>query len=432
VLAPIDVAARATAVARQLHAETDAESEAGTAEPGGDLDADLRDRLAAARPAIVSPELITAASRIAVAVGAEGLRADLMLCRAAAAHAGWDGRAVAGEDDLRRVAALVLAHRRRRDPFDAPGLSADELDHVLDDALAHDGAESTDDERGADRADDDEPEEVEPPDRTGRAPVLPSSKVGASSPGRDDRSLGGRGRYLRDRPADASSTSIAAVPTAVAAVTRRAAEIDTSDTLVAADLREAVREERVGRLVVLVVDTSGSMGAQRRIAAAKGVAIDLLTDAYQRRNRVALVVFRGERAEVVMRPTGSVEVARTRLADLPTGGTTPLADALETALDVGLAGRRDHYEPILVLITDGRATVGGDDPVAAARAAAARVAAARVPAIVVDAEDDGTRLGLAREIARAMNAEWFPLAQIDDGRLERELQRDAKGTLGSR
>src|SRR5262249_51503572 len=141
------------------------------------------------------------------------------------------------------------------------------------------------------------------------------------------------------------------------------------------DLRTAVRESHTGCLIVLVVDASGSMGAGRRIAAAKGLALELLTDAYQHRDRVALVTFRGDAAEVALRPTGSVEVARTRLVDLTTGGTTPLAAGLDVARDLAHRATRDQeLEPFVVVFTDGRATSGGDDPVASAHAAARRVA----------------------------------------------------------
>ena len=193
------------------------------------------------------------------------------------------------------------------------------------------------------------------------------------------------------------------------------------------DLREAVREQRVGSLVVLAVDTSGSMGAQRRIAAAKGAALGLLTDAYQRRNRVAVVAFRGDGADVVLRPTGSVEVARARLAALATGGTTPLADGIDTALAVARAARDDDLEPLLVLITDGRATVGGADPVSAAHAAAGRVARARVAAVVLDAEPDTARLGIAADLARVMHADCVPLGRVDDGDLPRYLRERRPG-----
>src|SRR5207302_205651 len=114
------------------------------------------------------------------------------------------------------------------------------------------------------------------------------------------------------------------------------------------------------------------MGAPRRMEAAKGAAVSLLLDAYQRRDRVALVTFRGEGAEVVLRPTGSVEVARARLASLPTGGRTPLAAGIEAALRVARQGGSPDRPPLLVLLSDGRATAGppGTDPVEAAVAQA--------------------------------------------------------------
>jgi magnesium chelatase subunit D len=222
---------------------------------------------------------------------------------------------------------------------------------------------------------------------------------------------------VRDQPATEASTSIAISATAVAVATRRA--VDPDGALTTDDLREAVREQRVGHLVILVVDTSGSMGAQRRVAAAKGVALELLVDAYQHRDRVALVTFRGERAEIVLRPTGSIEIARARLSDLAVGGATPLADALDTALAVAKAGIRDQQlDPVLVILTDGRATSGGEDPVATAHRAAARVAGAGIPAVVVDAEIGPARLGLAAELARSLRSECLALDDFDVRRLE--------------
>jgi magnesium chelatase subunit D len=187
------------------------------------------------------------------------------------------------------------------------------------------------------------------------------------------------------------------------------------------DLREAVRERRVGNLVVLVVDASGSMGAARRMEAAKGAVMSLLLDAYQRRDRVAMVTFRGEEAEVALRPTGSVEVARARLADLPTGGRTPLAAGLVAAMELATStGRHDDAErPLLVVVTDGRATAGPPsvDPVRAATEAAASVRRRGIAAVVVDVEEGPTRLGLAAELARAMGARHLTLDELSAGAL---------------
>jgi magnesium chelatase subunit D len=142
--------------------------------------------------------------------------------------------------------------------------------------------------------------------------------------------------------------------------------------------------------------------------------LGLLLDAYQRRDRVALVTFRGDGAEVALRPTGSVEVARARLGALPTGGRTPLAAGITTAL--GLAAHPTD-RPLLVLVSDGRATAGPDgvDPLVAAKDAAAEVRRRGVPAVVVDAEDGNVRLGLAAELAQAMGARYLTLPQLSAG-----------------
>ena len=175
---------------------------------------------------------------------------------------------------------------------------------------------------------------------------------------------------------------------------------------------------------MLCVDASGSMGAATRMEAAKGAAVSLLLDAYQRRDRVALVTFAGEEARVALRPTGSVEVARARLAELPTGGRTPLGPGLRAALDVARSGlRRDpDRRPVIVVVTDGRATSAGRSTAgatqvkvgatAAALSAAAEIAASGIEALVVDAEDSDLRLGLARDLADAMGARYIALPDL--------------------
>jgi magnesium chelatase subunit D len=135
-----------------------------------------------------------------------------------------------------------------------------------------------------------------------------------------------------------------------------------------------------------------------------------------------LVTFRGDAADVVLRPTGSTEVAEARLAGLPTGGRTPLADGIDTALRLAAAATDDAYRPLLVLVSDGRATAAppGVDPLAAALAAAQSVARQRVSAVVIDAEGAeggsgpgrGVRLGLARDLAQAMGARYLTVGEL--------------------
>lgn len=387
VVAPADPAERAEAVRRRMAFDADPAAFAG---------AWSDDRLAANPPASLPDELVHTVSVLCASVGAEGLRADLVICRAAAALAGIEGRDTTTVDDVRRVAPLALAHRRRRHPFDDPGMAQEEVDQALDEAAA-----------GEEPADDRVAEPGDEPDRITR---LEAPRTTATAGGRRSMVEGARGRLVGDRPPAGALQSVAVGPTIRAAAGRRATEPD-GPLVAPADLREAVKEQRAGNLVILAVDASGSMGAETRMEAAKAAVLGLLLDAYQRRDRVALVTFRGDGADVVLRPTGSVEVARARLTDLPTGGRTPLAAGIHTALSLA---QHPADRPLLVLVSDGRATAGpdGHDPLVAAKEAAAEVRRRKVPAVVVDAEDGHARLGLAAELAQAMGARYLTLAQL--------------------
>jgi magnesium chelatase subunit D len=169
------------------------------------------------------------------------------------------------------------------------------------------------------------------------------------------------------------------------------------------DLREARREGRESNLVLFVVDASGSMAARARMGAVKGAVLSLLLDAYQRRDKVGMITFRGSGAQVLLPPTSSVEAAAARLAALPTGGRTPLAAGLLRARDVLRTERlRDpRRRALLVLVTDGRAT-GGPAPAQTAHRAACLLGEAGVASVVVDCESGPVRLGLAAGLAGAL------------------------------
>jgi magnesium chelatase subunit D len=216
---------------------------------------------------------------------------------------------------------------------------------------------------------------------------------------------------IRDVPAPSAPDA----PTAVLATVRDLARrrvTDPTATVTAGDVRAAVREARVGRLVILTVDLSGSMGAPQRAAAASGTVLGLLTEAYQQRHQVALVGFRGDGAEVLLNPTSSVEVARNRLGTLHTGGTTPLAEGLRAAIDLATTRRSSAQVPLVVLLTDGRAT-GAPDAFERALAVAATAKRQDVAGLVLDCENGPTRLGLAAEVAEAMGAPCLEIGQLD-------------------
>jgi magnesium chelatase subunit D len=399
---------------------------------------ELAARLVTTSPGEVPDALLESISQLCVSVGTDGLRADLVMTRAAAALAGWEGRPTATVDDVRRVAPLVLAHRRRRQPFDDPGISQDEIDDALDadrtEPPPPDPSPPPPDAAGPpegnarDRRDDPAPSDS--PTRV--VPLTGPRAVSRSqASGRRSVSESPRGRTIGDRAPQGMLTDVA-VGATVRTAALRLAEVGSEPArgpearplVTREDLREAVREQKTGNLLILTVDASGSMGAHRRMEAVKGAVLSLLLDAYQRRDRVALVTFGGETADVVLRPTGSVEVARSRLEVLSTGGRTPLGAGIEAALGIATRAPESH-RPFVILISDGRATSdpGGRDPLQAAMGAAAEVRRHAIPSVVLDVEDGPTRLGLAVPLAEAMGATHLLLPELSAGALTTTIKK---------
>ncbi len=450
-------AERAEAVRRRLAFDADP---AGFSTEWSKATTELGERLERFEPSELPPALIEVAARMAVALGADGLRADIALCRAAAARAGLEGRPTATLEDLEAVAPLALGHRRRRGPFDEPGVTQAEIAEALEQATSP--VETPADEREPGRASSPggeadgprsnggtgggapEPEHADPPP-AGSDPVTAQLALGgerrslyrrsatpqASSRGRtvSDRVPGGRGRVVAAVPAGENPGRVAVAATlARTAEHRRVSVVNgvTAPPIEAADILQVVAEHKPARLVVMCVDTSGSMGTEARARAAKGAVLRLLTDAYQRRDRVAVVGCSGAGASVVLRPTASVEVARARLEALPTGGRTPLAEAIVRGVEVCLSPSSQGYSPVLVLVSDGRATAAPDglDPVTAALEAADRVARARVTALVVDVEagSGGVGLRLGEELAERMGARHVRLDSPTSDGIERAVR----------
>lgn len=451
VAAPADPAERAEAVRRRLAFDADP---VGFCSRWEGATADLRRRLAATRPVPLAPGLDQRIARLCAASGAEGLRADLVICRAAAALAGWEQRPEAGEDEVRRVAPMALGHRRRA-PWE-PSQAAGELDRLLEETSAPvppepgpvpegpggrvdgrsgpDGGTEPAPDRGDGGGGGDAPEPApapRPPVLSGPAETAPGlgGPPGAGVRGEARwRSRGpsgpaggeGPGRVVGAAPLGTATggRGLAATATVVAATGRLALAGDlrpgTPLELAPADLRQAVVARPAGGLVVLAVDASGSMGVAHRLAAVADAARALLVQAYQRRDRVAVVSFRGTAAEVVLRPTASIEVAARRLEQMASGGRTPLAAGLEASLSLVRSASAEGSRPLVVLLSDGRATWApdGEDPVAAARRAAGRLRRAGVASVVVDLEEGPVRLGLAGPLARTMGARYVRVDEL--------------------
>ncbi len=364
-------------------------------------------------------------AEICAAAGVDGMRADIVMARAAAAHAAWHDREHPNIDDLRAAAKLALPHRRRRNPFDAPGLSDEELDDLLPPDTGQGPEPDTDpDDPGGGQ------HEREPQSAAGQQHSTSAPPVGAGEPYRTQlftvRGVGdghagrrSRARTTTGRRTGASPLSesgIHLVETVRSAAPHQVARGRSDGRLLLRprDLRGAVREGREANLVVFVVDTSGSMAARERMRQVKTAILSLLLDAYRRRDRVGVVTFRDQAAEIALPPTGSIDIAAKRLDDLPTGGRTPLAEGLMKAAEVVRRERlRDpSRRPLLVVVTDGRATTGAD-PIARAHRTAELLVRDGVSSIVVDCESGRMRMGLAATLAQHLNAEHVPLGRVN-------------------
>ena len=476
VAAPRDPASRVEVVRRRIAFDADP---VGFAAEWADAEATVRERIAAAQELVEKVELpdamLLAIAEVCAAFEVDGLRADIVTARAAAAHAAWHGRAAITKADVRAAARLSLPHRRRRNPFDAPGLDEDLLDRILgdDEPEPEPPSDPADPDTSADedRSDPDEqPDSSEdapstsdgdarrepqdqdsrqPQDQDSRQPQSRADETGegqqAGGTGVDDVTVAGSGEPHRVRlysvqglgSGEAGRRSRAITTTGrrvgSARPTGEGGRLDLVDTVRAAaphqrargrsgpglvferdDLRLAVTEGRESNLVLFCVDASGSMAARRRMEQVKTAILSLLVDAYQRRDKVGLVTFRGGDATLALPPTGSVEIAARRLADLPAGGRTPLAEGLTTAAEtLRLEHLRDpRRRALLVVVTDGRAT-HGPDAVARAHRVAAHLGASGVASLVVDCETGRFRMGLGLQLADLLRAEHVPLGEVD-------------------
>ena len=380
-------------------------------------------------------------STLCADLGVDGLRGDLVTAKTARVLAAWDARDEVALEDVKRAALLALAHRRRRGPFEQPGIDPEEIENALPDDSpdppdgpeggAPPSGEASNGGEGSSGTRKDEPSET----RTGVGershsasepfePVrLESPEKGTGGPlGRRSRIVGEAGLAVGDRENGENPGDVALAATVRAAAPHQRARGREGPGLEVrpGDLRQNVREGREGNLILFLVDASGSMAARKRMSAVKGAVLSLLNDAYQRRDKVALISFRGEGAQVLLPPTSSVELAASRLQDLPTGGRTPLTAGIEKAAEVlKRENLRDRERrPLLVLLTDGRATAGSD-PVAAA----ARLRTLGTAAFVVDTEEGFVRLGMAGEVAEAMGARCFRLEGLRAGSLVDLVER---------
>jgi len=450
VVTPTDPGVRAEVVRRRLAYEAD---RAGFAAAWAAAEAALAARVAEARgrlAAVALPEReLLRITGACAALGLDGVRGDVVCARTARVLAALDGADEVDATHVERAALLALAHRRRRDPLEQSGAGTQAISDAVSgagpdpepepepdggggppDGNGSAGGDARDDARGdapapsgvgsgAGPGAESGPQDTGPrgptsagepgggvpdPERAALRARLALTGRGEGPTGRRGRSTGPSAGVIDTRPA-LPGDPIALVPTLLSAggtsvPPHHGAEERTFTP--ARGLRTAVRAGREGALLVLVVDTSGSMAAQQRLARVKGALLDTLRDAYARRDRVAVIAFHGQAAHVVAAPGTPLEQAAAAVRALPAGGRTPLAAGLDAAADVVHRERvRDpDRRALAVVLTDGRAASADTQAIHAAARRLAGVADVHL----VDTEDGAVRLGLAADLARAAGA----------------------------
>lgn len=416
----------------------------------------LRKRILKARSIVanivIDKSVYHLASRYAIQANTEGNRCEIVLVRTAAAVAAWNGRDYITAEDMKEAAIYALPHRSRQEPQKnevPPQYTQQQEDKTQQSDSSDNGQsksaedKSTHDSRSSpqfEERDDCDGQEFEmPPPKLNDnpppedeviegkdfsmlslMPAIPRDKIFRQGSGRRSKtkSSANKGRYAAFTPRRSPrhrDLVLDATLRAAAPYQSLRNHTECAVALTKNDLRFKIRENHVGATIVFVVDASGSMGAQKRMKAAKEAILSMLLDSYQKRDRIGMIAFRKDKAEILLHITSSVDLAQKKLQQLPTGGRTPLAAGIFQAWQLLKARKLKDPEmlPILVLVTDGRAnsSLWSDDPVADAIKAAELVRQEGIHSVVIDTEKDFISLHIARQIANVMNATYY---QVDD------------------
>ena len=390
----------------------------------------LRQRISRARDILgtveISESLLQITATICLEFEVHGHRADFLIARAAKTIAAYNQRRKVTIEDIKEAAELVLPHRMRRMPFEEPVPVTQKVEGIIRQRkvpAAENDEQEGDKLREQVKDDNDSDMQQEEFHRKAKSNIdigiqrkaeirVTKDKKRRSGSGRRAQTLSTHsGKYVKAKMPEDSTTDIAIDATIRASAARKG-----NLTIDKEDLREKVRAKKVSSVIVFVVDASGSMAAMRGMEMAKRAVMALLEDSYQKRDKVGFIAVAGDKANVLLPPTSSVELAVKHLRELPTGGRTPLSDGLLRGLQVLRTEmwKNKHIVPIMVLVSDGRGNVAIDrDVKKEAVSISKEIKKHGIHLVVIDSDDDFLNLGYNKEIVEAGSGEYYRLDELD-------------------
>jgi magnesium chelatase subunit D len=412
---------------------------------------ELRKRIMDARALLkhvkISEALLKKIAEICIAFEVDGHRADITINTAAKTLAAFYGRVEVTEEDVKQAAKLALGHRLRRLPFEDKKLDQSKIENLLNppsdntekqkepqDPALKDASEGS--SKGQIRnqkeatfeiAENIRADQVIRPTKIRQSMAATGRVIPHPTNDKHGKHAGAEKRRNINIP---TFPDIALLPTINDAILDPAnqATPQTGDLITIQDNNIHVkrRNGKSSYSIIFCVDASGSMGANARMEAVKGAIFSILQGSYVRRDKVSLIVFRQERAEIVLSPTRSIDLAYKVLKDIPTGGTTPLALGLLKAVDVAKEENQKDtgYIPLIILITDARANVYVNDAIEDTIKVAHYIKDLAIETIIIDTEQADLRLGLAKSIAESARAAYYQIDQFGTNSIRNILKRE--------
>jgi magnesium chelatase subunit D len=405
----------------------------------------------------ISDKMVQLCSKLALDAFVAGHRADIVIRKATLAIACYEGRDAVTEEDVNEAADLVLRHRMRVPPPPPQQHEEKAREESAEDEKEKEKQEEKseiqnrqENEVREEEIDEEDKDQKESENNLSHVPMLEKAfpvgdpfKVRRIQTERDRVLRKGSGRRSRTKTSSktgryimstmerkTNDLALDATLRAAAPYQQRRSRQGVAIAIEESDIREKIREKRVGNFIVFVVDASGSMGAGKRMIETKGAILSLLLDAYQKRDKVALVAFKGSGAEVLLPPTSSIELAHKLLEELPTGGKTPLCHGISLGYQIieSYFRKDPHIYPLLILISDGKANVSqyAGKPISEAMEMAGEIKNdTRVNTAVVDVEKTGLiSFGLAHQLSIQMGARYLKLKDLKADTLVRALRED--------